>query len=200
MAIFKKIALALLKLLAFLFLIIGLLLLVGTGFAIYEANYPVAAKNVGLSILFLGMFFLVRKGIQLWSAEPIIVMGTFQWVFILFFISLVTWLKTSWFPSDLTLLTREREKVFPEVRQAFLKYYSEQKKFPVQIKNIQPQYINPFPNVLDNSNYPHRGYQIRYYASKDQQQAQAFISYFRCLAPDCRASFNLLTGETWYDH
>jgi len=59
------------------------------------------------------------------------------------------------------------------------------------------RFSKKYQKAQNNKNFDRIAYQVKYWRSADALNAKYI--YRDCLGPDCRATFNLLTGEKWHD-
>jgi len=166
-------------------------------FAAFDSNYLRAFQNITISILIFGVWYGLRRFSKKYQQAQNNKISYLKWSLLIVFVASIVVIKTTMFPADLRQLSRQREAVFEHIQPAFLQYKQQYHKFPKLPEALVPEFLKNLPAVLNNKNFDKAAYQVKYWRSADGLNAKYI--YRDCLGPDCRASFNLLTGEKWHD-
>ena len=107
---------------------------------------------------------------------------------------LVFWLAAS--NSELTQLNKSRKAVFSQVRPAFLKFHTENGRFPQALNELVPTYLSSIPRELQADGFPDiKSGRINYKGDKDK----AVFSFRSIHGPDGNATYDLVKDEYWYE-
>ncbi len=161
-----------------------------------------SAKYAGLCALAFAIAVLLRRFTRKIQKKDLEVrrrsVAYGRWAILILATAFVLFVKFTFFPTDLRHLAAERREIITQqLRPAVVRYRQDQGHYPRALGDLVPGYLPALPPVLDNTHFPRRAYQIRYFVARKKDSAS--IRYRDCLGPDCGASINLKTGEYVHD-